>query len=314
LVSFFSASAQKNKPNPKLDSIKQANQLRLDSIKGANQAMRDSLALVRETEKDKRLKELEAKRAEREAKRKKIILPISQELGIGFRLNSDGWSFMVNRGFIKYEDEPVHTNFLWFDFSEKKNRKESRSLNENFNVVNPGEPKPVSYKYGKINNFYQLKIGYGNYKPISGRLDKKSVTINWTYAAGLSIGILKPYYLDLLIPEGNVYVRKYEKYSEQNKTSFLDLNNQGTIVGGSDFTKGITEIKIQPGLALRSGFYFDYAATKKSFIGVEIGAGLELYTKKIPIMINTNNSAYFLTLYADFRFGKRWSQGGGDDY
>lgn len=277
-----------------------------DSLTLQREEKRDSLKAVRELELEKRKREQAEQRATVTATRKKVIPPITQELGVGFRLCSDGWSLFGQRGFIKADAEKVHTNFIWVDFSEKRNPKESRTLNENFSVVNPDELKPVSYKYGKINNFYQLKLGYGNSIPITGRLDKKSVVINWIYGVGLSLGVLKPYYLDLLIPEGNVYVRKYDKYSEQNKIYFLDLNNQGTIVGGSNFTKGIGEIKMQPGLAVRSGFFFDYSASRKSFLGVEIGASAELYTKQIPIMVNTKNSAYFFNFYADFRFGKRW--------
>jgi hypothetical protein len=289
------------------DSIKASNSARLEAIKVANEVKRDSMETARDLEKEKRALALEEKKLKQQASKKKKIEPLTQEMAVGFRLNSDGWSFLVNRDFIKTEDvEKPHTNFLWFDLSEKKNPKESRTLNENFTVVNPNELKPVSYKYGKINNFYQLKIGYGASKPITGKLDKKSVTINWVYGAGLSLGMLKPYYLDLLIPEGNVYIRKYDKYTEANKESFLDLNNQGTIIGGSDFTKGISEIKLKPGLALRSGFYFDYTSNRKTFLGVEIGISAEIYTQKIPIMINTSNSAYFLNVYADFRFGKRW--------
>ena len=110
----------------------------------------------------------------------------------------------------------------------------------------------------------------------------------------------------MLLPEGTGYVRKYDKYTEQNKVYFLDLNNQGTILGGSDFTKGIGASKLQPGLAIRSGFYFDYATSRKTFLGVEIGASAELYTQKIPIMTTTDNISNFYNIYADFRFGKRW--------
>ena len=120
------------------------------------------------------------------------------------------------------------------------------------------------------------------------------------------MGVLKPYYLDLLIPEGNVYVRKYEKYSDANKEYFLDLNNRGTILGGGGFERGWGEVQIKPGLLLRSGFDFDYTPTRKSLFRVEIGASAELYPKVIPIMANTKNSAYFLNFYADIQFGRRW--------
>ncbi len=277
-----------------------------DSIALAREIKSDSLKAARLIETEKRKLAIQAKQNAIQATRKKIIEPLTQEMALGYRWNSDGWSFFVNRGFIKSDNEPPHTSFLFFDFSEKKHPKESRSLNENFTTINPNEAKPTYYKYGKINNFYQLKIGYGNMRHLTGKLDNKSIVINWVYAGGLSMGMLKPYYLDLLVPEGNVYVRKFEKYSDKTKEYFLDLNNQGTIIGGGSFTKGIGELKIQPGLSARSGFYFDYTATRKLFLGVELGASAELYFKEIPIMATAKNSFYFFNLYADFRIGKRW--------
>lgn len=300
------ALAQTVKTRSLADSIKLANKARLELQRQANEAKRDSIENARELLSQKRLLDAEERKAKQALAKKRRIAPMTQEMAAGFRLNSDGWSFLVHRGFIRTEAERVHTNFIWFDLSEKKNAKEKRMLNENFSVLNPSEVKPMAYKYGKINNFYQVKIGYGNSRPLTGKLDKKSITVNWVYGAGLSLGMLKPYYLDILVPEGNVYIRKFDKYSESNKESFLDLNNQGTIVGGASFTRGISEVKFRPGLALRSGFYFDYAATRKSMLGVEIGASAEFYTQKIPIMVNTTNSSYFFNIYADFRIGKRW--------
>lgn len=290
-----------------MDSIREANRARIDSIKISNELKRDSIRDAREKRAEANRRAKEERELKQEARRRKKIMPLTQEMSGGYKLASDGWSFFVQRGFIKTEDvESPHTNFLWFDISEKKDPKETKTLNENFSVAFPGEVKPIAYKYGKINNFYQLKIGYGNSKPISGRLDKKSVQISWIYGAGLSLGFLKPYYLDLFLPEGNGYIRTYAKYSESIKTSFLDLNNQGTIIGGSYFYKGISEVKFQPGLALRSGFYFDYTLTRNTFLGVEIGASAEVYTQKIPIMINAPNRSVFFNIYADIRFGKRW--------
>ncbi|HOZ51512.1 MAG TPA: hypothetical protein PLU17_06615 [Chitinophagaceae bacterium] len=292
---------KKKKKGEDLETFTQDNYTSADSLRDAK---RDSLKTAREFELEQRKKAIEDKRNIILAGRKKKIEPLTQEMSGGFRLNSDGWSFFVNRGFI--DEEEHKKSYLSIDFSEKKHPKETRTQNENFSVVYPNEVKPLPYKYGKVNNFYQFKIGYGAYKELTGKLDKKNVMINWVYNGGLSIGLLKPYYLDLLVPEGNTYVRKFQKYSEANKEYFLDLNNRQTILGGSSFTRGIGETRIMPGLHLKSGFNFDYSASRKSFLGVEIGASAEIYTKAIEIMKNTNNSAFFINFYADIRFGKRW--------
>lgn len=289
------------------DSMRIANRTRIDSMRSANEQKRDSVTAAREQANEAKRLAREEKLLQQKTGRKKKLMPLTQEMSAGYRLASDGWSVFVNRGFIKTEDvDQPHTNFLWIELGEKKHPKETKTLNENFSVIYPNELKPIAYKYGKINNFYQLRIGYGNIKPITGKIDRKNVQINWVYGAGLSLGFLKPYYLDLFLPEGSGYVRTYDKYSEKNKEYFLDLNNQGTIIGGSYFYRGIAEVSLQPGLALRSGFYFDYTPNRKTFLGVEIGASAEIYTKKIPIMATAPNSAYFVNIYADIRYGKRW--------
>lgn len=238
-----------------------------------------------------------------EKRRKKP--PITEEMSGGLRLNSDGWSVLIERGFInKYEKR---TSFLWLDFSEKKHSKEYKQLNETFAALFPTQTPPLSYKYGKINNFYQFKVGYGQRRQLSGKLDKKNVVIHWTYAAGASIGLLKPYYLEVLVPEGNnTYSRQFAKYDDPDKQFyFLD---DFSIIGGTSFTKGINEISIKPGLTARTGFYFDFAPSKKSYLGIEVGTSVELYPQKIELMANTNNTAAFINLYMDVRFGKRWSK------
>lgn len=288
------------KKNQDLEVFQQEDYSKADSMRDVRM---DSLKLAREQAAELRKLQQEKNRASSLSIRKKKIPPLTQEMSFGYRLASDGWSLFVHRGFIHSEDpDQVHTNFVWFDLSEKHHPKESSTLNENYNIVYPNEEKPVSYKYGKINNFYQFKFGYGNTKPLTGRLDKKSIVIHWVYAGGLSLGLLKPYYLYIFTPDG----RTYAKYSEQNKEYFLDLNDQGTIIGGTNFTKGINGIKIQPGLTVRSALNFDYAYSRKSFLGIEIGATAELYFKEIPIMATAKNNAFFVNIYADIRFGKRW--------
>lgn len=237
-------------------------------------------------------------------KRKRKEPPITQEFSMGARLNTDGWSVFAERGFIKPYDNK--TQFVWFDISEKKHPKEVKQLNETFAAVNPGQAVPLPFKYGKINNFYQMKVGYGVKKVLTGRLDKKSIIVSWLYGGGLSLGFQKPYHLDILVPEGNnMFSRQTVDYYDLNTRDFF--NEENLIIGGASFSEGLNNLSIAPGILAKSGFYFDYAPNRKSLLGIEIGSSLELYTRDIPIMANTNNNFYFLNFYVDVRFGKRWS-------
>jgi hypothetical protein len=293
----------KSSTSVRADSIKLVSLLRKEALI----RKQDSIYEARELMKEKRQQAIDERNEKLEAKRRKKGIPLTQEISIGYRLANDGWGFFANRGFLKIDDpEKPHTLLVWIEFSEKKHPKEKNTSNEVFSTIYPDEPKPLSYKYGKINNFYQFKFGIGNMKPISGKLDKKNVVINWSYSAGISLGLLKPYYLDLIVKEGNGYVRKFAKYEDSTKEYFLDPTNQGYILGGADFTMGIGDIKIKPGFALKSALYFDYSPTKKLFSGIELGTSAEIYAQKIPIMATQKTTSIFFNVYADFRFGKRW--------
>ena len=286
---------------------KTAAQLRLDSLREVQAIKRDSTAKARELESERRKLKQEELAAQRAAGRKKTIPPLTQEMSGSYKQHTDGWSLVAQRGFIRNEDpDNPFTTFLWFEFSEKKHPKEVKQQNNSYLIINPGELKPMGYKYGKINNFYALKLGYGRQKPISGKIDKTNVQVSWVYAAALSFGFLKPYYLDVLMPEGNVFIRKTVKYTEETRPYFLDLFNKNSIIGGTNFIRGINELKILPGLAVRSGFNFDYAPTRRTFSGIELGLSAELYTKEATIMAIAPNRSWFVNLYADFHFGKRW--------
>ncbi len=228
--------------------------------------------------------------------------PITEELSVGIRFCSDGWALVAERGFIKVDENK--TNFVYAELSEKKHPKESKYLNEPFIALYPDQIKPLPYKYGKINNFYAFKFGVGQKRKISGKLDRKSVLIHWVYSGGISIGLLKPYYLELASPIGNnEYERVVGKYED---VKYKELFLSDDIIGGTSFTKGIGEIQLKPGLQLRTGFNFDFAPTQHSLLIVELGTSLEIYTSKIELMAKSKNTGTFINLYADFKLGKRW--------
>ena len=162
--------------------------------------------------------------------------------------------------------------------------------------------KPRPYKYGKINNFYTLKLGYGFRKMIAGKPDPGTVSIHWVYAGGLSIGMLKPYYLDAVVENGRLKAIKYDDAPEY----FLpDPPNQMRIVGHSSFFEGIGKTKIVPGIYAKTGLHFDIAALRKRKLAIETGLSGELYTQKMPIMATVKAFPYVLNGYISLQFGNR---------
>jgi hypothetical protein len=223
--------------------------------------------------------------------------PISKELSGGFRLNTGGWSIFAERGVVKSEEKEsdlfYNLRYAQIEFSEKKHPKEMRSTSGN-----GGSEAPRTYIYGKINNFYTFKVGYGNRRMIAGKPDPGTVSIHWIYNGGLSLGMAKPYYLSM----GN---GKDIKYSDEDKEDFLAGQN---IVGSAGFGKGLNQIKFIPGLQVRTGLHFDFAPRERKHtkLALETGMTAELYTKKIELMANQKAVPYFVNLYVSLQFGRRW--------
>lgn len=221
--------------------------------------------------------------------------PITNELSVGFRLNTDGWSVYTDIGKVKSKDprhiDMFHNVRFWqIEVTEKKNPKEYKSTSDNGGGTN-------TYIYGKINNLYALKLGWGYRRLLVGKPDPGSVSIHWANVLGLSVGFLKPYYLNTVSDPDAI------KYSDANKMDFL---NQSYIEGSAGFSKGLSEVKIVPGGHFKSSVHFDFSANRKDVIGVETGFNLEYYSQQVQLMANQPSTAFFADLFIAIQFGRRW--------
>ena len=234
--------------------------------------------------------------------------PLTTEFSGGFRLNTDGWSIFVDRGSIRSQETKLHdqlydVRLLQLELTEHKHPKESkRSVTDQ--TPNGGTQETKPFVYGKVNNFYALKLGYGIRKMIAGKPEPGTVSMHWVVAGGLSLGMEKPYYLDGYIPQDNfgTLVPATFKYSDSTKEAFL---NQQYIRGSAGFTKGLGEIQFVPGIHAKTAMHFDFASSKKTVMAVEAGVNVEYYTRGIMIMANQGTKTFIGNLYASFQFGKR---------
>ena len=225
--------------------------------------------------------------------------PITSEISGGFRLNTDGWGIFVDKGWVKSEEKErdyfYNTQLLQIEFGEKKHPKEIKRSNN----IGSGADKAKPFIFGKINNFYALKFGYGGRKMIAGKPEQGNVSIHWVYLGGLSLGLQKPYYL---IVQPNGESARTIKYSDTTAEIFLTRNY---IIGGAGLSQGLGEVQIIPGAHLKTGFHFDFAASKFTKMAVEVGANAEFYTKDIELMALQKATPYLFNFYAAVQFGKR---------
>jgi hypothetical protein len=230
--------------------------------------------------------------------------PITKETSFGARIHTDGWSVFFESGKVKSDDmkriDMFHdVRILQFEFSERRHPKELRMFGWDIN-----KQSDRKYTFGKVNNFYALKFNIGNRKMIAGKPYPNSVSVHWVYAGGLSLGLLKPYYVEAYISKdgGQTFEKNTIKYTPEMSPYFL---NPLYVIGAASFTQGLGEMKIVPGLHLKTALHFDYAKDKFLVSAVEVGGSAEFYTSKIELMANQKAVPYFFNLYAGIQFGKR---------
>jgi len=221
-------------------------------------------------------------------------------LGAGIQLNSNGYSLVIDKGYLRggdafgsiNRDKFFQVRLIELEIGEIKHPKEKRANNSI-----PGLPfQARAYILGKVNNFYQVKLGYGRRQLIAGKPDPGTVSIHWVYLGGFAAGLLKPYYLKM-------YQKGEVKYSEQIGNDFI---TPGMIIGKAPFSKGLSEIKLVPGIYLKTGLSFDFASNRKGLIALEAGISGAYYTQEIQQMVLQDSKQFFFNFYAALHFGKRW--------
>lgn len=226
----------------------------------------------------------------------------SNEWSFGIKMHTNGFGANFERVWIKsiWKRNVLQTNFFYFkDFKEKRTKSPYAQV---FNAQ--------GYFYGKQNNFWNINLLYGQKKVLGEKAEKNGVRVSFFYLGGVTLGILKPYGLAIVEQENFSEVPPVTDvyyYDEDNPAPFLDPFNANTrIYGAAGLRYGFNKIKPIPGIHAKFGFNFDWAGNEYIVKSIEIGAQLDVYYKKLPIMISDRNKPYILNLYLAFQLGKRW--------
>jgi hypothetical protein len=245
----------------------------------------------------------DAKQIKKAERREKINQLIKQEEegaliyqkqgAFGFKFNTDGWGMFYEHGKYKTINK---TSLWWLELGERKHPKEEKvptlSASQGFLIIS-------SYIYGKQNNFYYLKAGFGQQTLIGGKGNKNGVAVSAIYGGGFSAGLLKPYYIEVQNPSNG---KKEEIKYTKNDSLFL---NPSVILGRGSFGKGFNEIKFVPGVHARAALRFDYGRYNEVLSALEVGVNAEYYTQAMPILLLNKERKFFFNAYISLVFGKR---------
>ena len=233
-----------------------------------------------------------------QAKEPSEELSFSREFALGGGLHTKGFHIGLYHAWLK---TPQRSDVLWFEVGEIRSHKERR---QSQNLFGPGLNSGRSYLFGKRNNFYTLRLGWGQVRAFSDRQIERSAKWSYLYQAGLSLGVLKPYHLTLAYRDDRgILAPRIEAYSEDNAQKFLDPSQ---IDGPGGFQYGWNQLSFQPGLGFKLALRYDWGEWDQWAKSLEIGLSTDLYASRVPIMILQGNQASFFNFYLHAYFGGRW--------
>ena len=235
---------------------------------------------------DKKAEKREKLNAQLKQEEEGVLVYTKQSL-FGLELRTNGYGAFYELG--RRRSTKATTTYS-LELSEIKSSKEEKGSGTNF-FAN-------TFVYGKINNFYQAKLGYGQQIILGQKGNKNGVAVTAHFQGGLALGLLKPYYVDALDGFGQ---NRAVKYDSPDSTLFLS----GPITGGSGFTVGWNEVKMKPGAFLKTAQRFDFGRFNESVQALEIGMSVDAYADKIPIMVYSDPKQLFFQGHLAFVFGRR---------
>ncbi|MBL7816971.1 MAG: hypothetical protein JNL70_18250 [Saprospiraceae bacterium] len=219
----------------------------------------------------------------------------NKEKALDMRLHTHGWATNFLMGDIH---SYYKTTFFRFGIGELKHHKEVRKSTE------PSSNLPSQsfrqYTYGKQNFAYVLRGGYGMKRYYTEKAAKNGVALALSYSGGLTTALMVPYYIEVGGPRDAKTTSI--KYSEDTKADFLDPFK---VKGKSSILKGIGETKVVPGIHGQVAVHLDWGAFDEFMRAVEAGVMLDIFPKRLPIMVSEENRPYFFNLYVSLQLGKR---------
>lgn len=219
------------------------------------------------------------------------VLSYTKQTTFGLQLRTNGYGAWFELGRRR---TPRWTNLYSLEITEIKDRKEEKIGGEGL--------FGSTFFFGKINNFYQTKLGFGRQYIFGQKGNKNGIAVTGALNAGVSVGLLKPYTLQV-DSAGGVFI-KYE----DNPSQFLNRNK---IVSAGGLFKGWKDLEIKPGAFAKAALRFDFGRYNETIQALEIGISADYYSQEIQIMAPfpdskaTQGKRLFYQGHIAFVFGSR---------
>jgi hypothetical protein len=158
-----------------------------------------------------------------------------------------------------------------------------------------------SYIEGKLNYLINLRPEYGRQWELLKQSTEGGTSLNGRISTGPTIGILKPYYVDIsYIDAANRTITTSTSMAQALDNSF----NKTTINGEGSFFSGLSEAKLTPGWHVKTALEFKFEAFKQNYLAIETGFIVDYFSQPVEILNQITPRSVYTTGYLTFFFGK----------
>lgn len=210
--------------------------------------------------------------------------------------HGDGWGGQFWYG--KYRTA-ADRHLLGFEIVGMKHPKEIKSYN-------PYYEDSRGYFYGKSNSLLIFRPGYGRKHRITEKIRKSGVELNYVWAVGPSLALLKPVYLQIGYRVDSRDGPPYDSIIEERYDPTRHFANN--IYGRASWFRGFGELQVEPGVFGRLALNFEYAGDNTGLRALEVGTTLDAYAREVPIMAEVDgvvNKRFYLEFYLALQFGSK---------
>ncbi len=169
------------------------------------------------------------------------------------------------------------------------------------NVKSPQEVRRSSqftgnfFIFGKSNYLYAFRPQYGRDFIFFKKAPQQGVEVKVVLAAGPSIGLEAPYYIE----------RRTDAYNTTRHQAYTQDIAYNDILGTGNLFEGVGQSKVVIGANFKAAVNFELGTMKSQVTGFEAGFLVDAYTRKINLMASAPNRAVFPTVFFTLFYGSR---------
>lgn len=213
----------------------------------------------------------------------------------GLNIHSSGFGITFRRG---WHVTGYKKKMLDLDFVSVRHPKQYKQPNLYY-------PDSRPFFYGKLNFVYLLRGGIGRQNVLFSKAERSGVEVRYNYFAGVDLGITKPVYLEVLVPDpydSSLNIIDTRKYDPNDP----DQQSAENIYGPGPYFNGLGELKVYPGVYGKFALSFEYAGWQQKVTALETGVVVDYFPKAIPIMAHTKNENLYVNFYISLLWGSKW--------